>query len=193
WMRLPPAVRQRFSKRVQAGDSVVYAGILTEIFMSRPGRWLSHALRLLGAPLPVRCDVDVPSIVTVTEDGATGGQNWTRLYANRQGFPQTINSSKRFSGPTGLEEYIGFGISMALRVLVEADALVFRSHAYRWKLGLLRLSLPRWLWPGVLTVRHEEITPDRFRFSMVLEHPRLGVLLRQVGEYEEDQRCVAMC
>ena len=71
--------------------------------------------------------MNVPSVVTVTEDMATGGQIWTRLYARRNGFPQIIHSSKRFSGPTGLEEYLGRGLSVALRVRVRGDAFVFCS------------------------------------------------------------------
>ncbi len=66
--------------------------------MSWAGRILSQVLRLIGAPLPICLDSDVASIVTVTEDAATGGQIWTRLYAKRAGFPQVIHSAKRFSG-----------------------------------------------------------------------------------------------
>ncbi|MEL6377211.1 MAG: DUF4166 domain-containing protein [Pseudomonadota bacterium] len=188
WAALPRAVRRRFSKRVNDGKTIVYVGKLTEVKFSRLGRWIAQALRLMGAPLPVRDDIDVPTVVTVTEDIASRGQNWTRLYANRRGFPQTINSTKRFSGPTGLEEYIGFGVSIALAVSVEDSALVFRSAGYRIGLGWMRLSLPKSLWPGALAVKHEEISEDLFRFSMLLEHPLLGQLLYQVGEYEEDLR-----
>ena len=73
--------------------------------------------------------------VTVSEDAEAGGQFWTRIYGRRRGFPQVIHSSKRFAGPTGLEEYIGRGFGIALRVEVEDEALHFLSDHYFVKLG----------------------------------------------------------
>ena len=74
-------------------------------------------MRLIGGPLPIdRASVHVPSVVTVTEDKASGGQIWTRIYGRRKGFPQVVHSSKRFAGPTGLEEYVGYGVGMTLTV-----------------------------------------------------------------------------
>lgn len=187
WHSLPEDVRRRFAKRVRGGATAVFIGRLTVQRHNRWGRLLSHALRLIGSPLPVSRDVDVPSVVTVTEDVATGGQIWTRLYANRSGFPQMIHSSKRFCGPTGLEEYIGCGISIALRVSAEGGELVFRDHAYHIDVAGLRLTLPRWLSPGRLVVRHAETRRGWFRFSMQLVHAWFGELLYQEGHYREER------
>lgn len=123
WGRLPLATWRRFSKRVADGDSVVYVGVVDEVGFSDIGWWFAQAARLIGGPLPTGRDTGVPMIVTVTEDGATGGQTWTRICARRRGFPQVIHSAKRFAGPTGLEEYVGCGVSMALRIAVEGEAL----------------------------------------------------------------------
>jgi hypothetical protein len=116
WAALPPAIRRRFSRRLADGATIVYAGTVIETRMSRAGWWLAQAMRPIGAPLPVSRDGNVPSVVAVTEDMAGGGQVWTRLYARRAGFPQIIHSAKRFAGPTGLEEHVGFGVGMALTV-----------------------------------------------------------------------------
>jgi Domain of unknown function (DUF4166) len=107
WASLPPPVRRRFSKRLAGGRTAVYVGEVVETRMSKVGYALAQVARLIGGPFPVSTDSDVPSVVSVTEDMATGGQIWTRLYARRAGFPQVIHSSKRFCGPTGLEERRG--------------------------------------------------------------------------------------
>ena len=127
WAELPAPIRNRFSKRLSDGNTIVYVGEILETRMSLLGHWLAQAVRLIGSPFPISRDAHVPSVVTVTEDMATGGQIWTRLYARRNGFPRIIHSSKRFSGPTGLEEYLGRGLSVALRVRVRGDAFVFCS------------------------------------------------------------------
>src|SRR5882757_949076 len=151
WGRLPLAIWRRFSKRLGDGTTVVYVGEIDEASFSRIGWWLVQIARVIGGPLPTAAHTGVPMIVTVTEDGATGGQIWTRICARRHGFPQVIHSAKRFAGPTGLEEYVGFGIAMALRICVADQALRFHSTGYSLQIGRLRLSLPEWLTPGDLT------------------------------------------
>src|SRR6202048_5510149 len=148
WGRLPLATWRRFSKRLADGKTAIYVGEVVEVSFSRIGWWLAQLARLIGGPLPTGGDTHVPSIVTVTEDAATGGQVWTRIYGRRNGFPQVIHSSKRFSGPTGLEEYVGVGVSMALRISVEHEALLFRSVGYTVQIGRLRLTMPEWMTPG---------------------------------------------
>ncbi len=185
WASLPLAVRKRFSKQLTGGATAVYAGRVTEFEISVTGKVLAHALRLIGAPLPLFKDIDVPTVVTVTEDVKTGGQIWTRTYANRTGFPQVIHSAKRFSGPTGLEEHVGFGVSMLLEVDAGPQGIVFKSAGYQIKLGSLRLAIPELLSPGVVTVSHIEIDRTHFVFDMTLHHPLLGTLIHQTAEYSD--------
>jgi len=101
------------------------------------------------------------------------------LYARRNGFPQVIHSSKRFNGPTGLEEYIGYGIGMALRIKASNTALIFESDHYFIQLGRFRWTLPNCLSPGDLTVGHHEITDGQFAFTLDLTHPLFGHLVHQ--------------
>ncbi len=185
WASLPPAIRRRFSKRLAGGQTIVYAGEILESWMSRLGWWLAQAARLIGGPLPVTRDAHVPSVVTVTEDIATGGQIWTRLYARRKGFPQVIHSSKRFAGPTGLEEYVGRGIGMTLTAYARDGALVFRSKRYFLQLFGRRWFLPAWLTPGTLYVTHAEVPDGKFSFTLQIFHPRFGLLMRQMALFQE--------
>ena len=137
WRRLPAAVRRRFSKRLERGATALYVGRVTAARHSALGWLLAQALRPLGGPLPFGIEPGTAASVAVTEDADGGGQVWTRLYARRRGFPQVIHSAKRFSGPTGLEEHMGWGLGMALTLQSDARALVFSSDHYFLKLGPL--------------------------------------------------------
>jgi hypothetical protein len=185
WAALPQAIRRRFSKRLAGGETAVFVGAVIENRMSRAGWLLAQAARLIGGPLPVSRDAHVPSVVTVTEDVATSGQHWTRLYARRRGFPHIVHSSKRFAGPTGLEEYVGYGVGMALTIHVEAGALIFRAAHYFLQFWRWRLRLPGWVTPGALSVTHAELGDGRFLFKLEITHPRLGRLICQTAAFQE--------
>jgi Domain of unknown function (DUF4166) len=185
WYKLPLPIRRRFSKRLADGETAVYIGEIVETRLSRAGWLLAQLLRLIGAPLPTTSDSRVPSVVTVTEEMVTGGQIWTRLYARRRSFPQVIHSSKRFAGRTGLEEYVGYGVGMALAVEVQDGALVFRSDGYFLEILRHRFLLPAWASPGALSVTHAEIGDGRFLFTLEIVHPRLGLLIRQSAAFRE--------
>lgn len=185
WARLPQAVRARFSKRLRTGDSASYDGIVTRCDMSGAGWLLAQACRLFGAPLPLECTTGLAAVVSVTEDGAGGGQVWTRVYARRRAFPQVIHSAKRFAGPTGLEEHIGRGIGIALAVAAIPRGIRFVSDHYFVELGPLRMRLPRWLAPGRLTIDHCDLGCGQFLFTLALVHPLLGRLVRQQGLFRD--------
>ena len=186
WAALPAAVRRRFSKRLNSGATAVYIGRVTAVSISPLGRLLAQVLRPVGAPLPLSRATGVASIVTVTEDAKTGGQIWTRIYGRAQGFPQVIHSVKCFSGPTGLEERIGYGIAMSLTISVADGALVFKAKDYFVTLGRHRMTLPGWLTPGYLTVTHRATSETAFLFILDLRHPLFGALLHQEALFESE-------
>jgi hypothetical protein len=185
WAALPLPIRRRFSKRLAGGNTAVYVGEVLETQMSGVGWLLAQAARLIGGPLPISRDAHTPSVVTVTEDVAVKGQHWTRLYARRCGFPHIVHSSKRFAGPTGLEEYVGCGVGMALTIHVEDAALIFRAAHYFVQVAGLRVRLPRWASPGALSVTHAELGDGRFLFKLEIIHPRLGRLICQTAAFQE--------
>ena len=179
WDLLPLPTRKRFSKRLADGATVVYVGEVLETRLKFVGRLFAQVARLLGGPLPLFTDANVPAVVTVTEDMKSGGQIWTRLYARRGGFPQVIQSSKQFTGPTGLEEHVGRGVGMALTTHRVESALRFRSAHYFFRAGSLRFVMPRWITPGALTVTHLENGDGRFVFTLEIVHPLFGLIVAQ--------------
>ncbi|HEX8302954.1 DUF4166 domain-containing protein [Sphingomonas sp.] len=187
WLALPGAVRERFLRRIETGDCVNYVGRVMECRMSRAGRVLAQLARIIGAPLPLGTDIGVAASVSVTSDDGRINQYWTRQYGRRHGFPQVIHSAKRFAGPTGLEEYIGHGIGIALRLRVEDGTLLFEGDHYFLRLFGLRLRLPGWAQPGRLTVGHRDLGDGRFVFSLDLVHPLFGELIHQCVVFADSE------
>lgn len=185
WRALPHDVRRRFSKHLAAGAATIYRGEVVATELSRAGWLLAQLARLVGGPLPYIADATGPAVVTVTEEPALHGQIWSRQYARPGRFPQVIHSAKRFTGPTGLEEYLGLGLVMRLAVSVENATLVFRSHGYAIEIGRLALAVPRWLCPGDCEIRHRAETDGRFSFELTLAHPVLGPLIHQVAFFHD--------
>ena len=185
WYRLPAAIRRRFSRDFCAGVTVCYRGEVVATRLSRLGWLLAQLARVIGAPLPLRAGAGLATVV-VTDHAGNAGQVWSRLYHRPRGLPQAIHSVKRFAGPTGLEEYLGWGLCIALELKIDGGALIFVGRRYFLMLAGRRFALPRWLSPGVLTVVHSEEDDGRFSFCMSLDHPRLGCLIHQQARFHED-------
>lgn len=185
WAELPEPVQRRFSKRVGPDDIKLYRGRVLVTEISRAGWALAQICRVIGSPLPDQHGARGPAVVAVSADARLGGQCWTRTYTRAGRFPQVVHSAKRFTGPTGLEEYVGGGISMSLLVTVEDGALVFRSSRYFVNVGRWRVSLPRWLSPGEMEIVHRQETVDEFSFTLSLTHPLLGVMLFQLAHFSD--------
>ncbi len=186
WMKLPAPIRKRFGKKFIQGQSVAYQGIITDMKMSKFGWAFAQAARLIGAPLPFeRNSINQPAVVIVTEDQETNGQFWIRQYGREKGFPQVVHSSKRFAGPTGLEEYIGYGIGMALKLEATEHALFFKSEHYFLQLFEKRIRLPKWLVPINLTIGHHELGDNRFAFTLELKSKLFGKMIKQDAVFED--------
>jgi len=185
WDRLPAPIRARFGRCLPAGCTVTYVGEIVETRMSWAGWLLAQLLRPIGAPLPVNRAAWVPATVAVTADAQGSGQYWTRIYGRRRHFPQVIQSSKRFAGPTGLEENLGHGIGIALKADADETSIWFVSdHLFLTVLGK-RIALPHWLTPGTLTISHIDCGHGDFAFVLKLDHRWLGELIGQIAIFSE--------
>ena len=179
WDALPDDVRRRFSKRLSGQRIATYSGEIVWTRLSGAGWLLAQACRLIGAPLPLNASGPAPAAVAVSEDQASGGQIWTRIYGRARRYPQVIHSAKRFAGTTGLEEHIGGGFGMALTVRAEADALIFASDHYFWQIAGRRIRLPRWVAPGETVVTHQHLGGGRFAFDLKVTHRLFGEIVNQ--------------
>ena len=180
WSELPVRTRVRFG--VERGV-VCYRGRVVVAECTRLGRVFRQLARLVGSPLPFD-DTIGPAAVVVMVIGS-GSSSWTRVYRRNGGRAQAIRSVKRFAGPTGLEEFLGAGLCMALRARAKNASLVFEIAGYSLALGNLRIPLPSWLTPGRLVVRSTELAAPCFKFNLTLSHPRFGVVLRQEAVFED--------
>lgn len=179
WDALPVEVQRRFAKHLNGAQVALYRGLVVDMYMSRIGWALAQVCRLFGAPLPLNAEAGGCALVSVSEDRSGGGQCWTRIYARPDRFPQVIHSAKRFAGPTGLEEYLGRGLGMALRVEAMDGGIAFVSDHYFVQIGRRRLRLPRIVSPGATRVTHRQVAGASFLFGLELTHPLAGTLVHQ--------------
>jgi len=149
---------------------------------------LARLTTIIGSPLPLEHGARGPATVIVREATEFNGQYWTRVYPTSGALPQVIQSAKKFSGPTGLEEMISPHIGVALRLKARRDSLTFTSHAYFIQLAGRRFTIPGLLAPGAMTVTHKQSGQHRFRFTLELTHPLFGELVFQTGIFEELQQ-----
>lgn len=185
WRQLPPEVQARFSKHLGPDDVVLYRGRVVATVLSPTGSVLAFAARLIGSPLPTANGASGPALVMVTADAKRAGQRWLRIYERPGQRPQMVQSTKRFRGATGLEEYVGAGLSMELEIRVEDGALLFLSRRYRFEAGPIAFTLPRWLAPGAMTIVHRRQPEGGFTFSLSLDHPVFGRLLYQLAIFTD--------
>ncbi len=188
WDALPRAVQIRFSRKIAPGEACVYRGQIERTDMSFPGRILAQVLRIIGAPLPLDPgNSGAAAVVSITDDAAGNGQFWVRQYGRPKGFPQVLHSTKRFAGPTGLEEYIGAGIGLTLRLREENGALWFDSDRYYLGGMKRRIYIPKAFCPGALRVGHEDLGSGRFLFTLSLHHKLFGRLLHQTIIFKDPE------
>jgi hypothetical protein len=185
WARLPAPIRRRFGAPLAAAATVLYVGEVAATTVSVAGRTFGQLARLVGAPLPLSSGGRAAACVVVMPDGAGGDQRWTRIYARPGRVPQVIHSTKRFAGPTGLEECVGAGVGMSLQLAVEHRTLVFRSTGFFVRIGAASIRIPAWLTPGVIEVRHREERGGTFSFTLTVVHPWFGVIVHQTAFFED--------
>ena len=186
WWRLTDDIRRRFACSAAHTQNQTFAGVMTVVRASMAGRILAHVCRLIGTPLAPFTGSDVP--VTVRVDPALKGRGvrWEREYAFATGQKVIVRSTK-IVDPAGsrLLELVGGGFGMLLDVFEQDRALHFVSTRYFWQGLGARVYLPDLLSPGIAHVIHTDIGGGRFRFTIAITHPLLGLMFYQDGVFAE--------
>ena len=178
WLRLPEAVRERFS---DSTANVTYAGAFEIVRASPLGRFFAWLGTLFGTPVVPRSGEHVEARVRVRATAA--GVEWRREYLWPDGTMHVVTSTK-VVGAGRLLEKLPARLNMPLRVREEAGVLVFESRGYYFDLGLgLRLPLPAFFSPGITRVEHIDLGHGWFRFTMIVRHPWFGELFFQTGRF----------
>jgi hypothetical protein len=146
------------------------------------GALFAQCCRLIGTPLTPYAGDNALVDVALRVD-PTGGVEWRRHYQFSWRRWALVSSTKRLNDDGVLEEHVGRGFSMQLKVFEQDGNLHFVSEDYLWRLGRLRIRLPALLTPGVTHVIHEQISGQRFRFVLKVTHPWLGETFYQEGEF----------
>jgi len=183
WNRLKPDVRRRFSAKPGRGESIRYAGTMQTVELSAMGWLFAQTCRLIGTPLAPYRGKDIPVSIELIRDDRLHGVAWSRSYAfpNRRLF--TVWSTKSRGEENEFIEHIGRGFMMRLKLFEKNGGLMFTSVAYEIAIADKKFRIPSLLTPGITTVTHEQLTGNRFRFTLSVDHPLLGRTIYQDGEF----------
>ncbi len=182
WGNLHPDIKKRFSEQVN--HSVVYKGMMSEIYLSFAGKLLAQVCRLIGTPLALYNGKNIPIEVKVYENRELRGMTWDRFYHYSNKVTNRIKSTKVIAKNGGLVEIVGYGFGMALNVYEKQGALFFESTQFFLKLGKLKINIPDILSPGKTIVSQKALNESQFQFSLDVTHSWLGKIFKQIGVFE---------
>lgn len=180
WEKLPAAVRTRFAADAHDSADTVYEGSM-RVSASFAGRVMAHVCRLIGTPVVPYVGQEIP--VRVRVFNGKHGVVWERRYEFPGRPASVVRSTKQLDDDGMLVEALNAGLHMRLRVFEEDGALHFVSTRYFFRLGPVRVDLPRWFLPGITHVVHEDLGNGQFRFLMRTEHSQFGEMFLQDGVF----------
>lgn len=203
WEKLPAAVRTRFAADAHDSADTVYEGSM-RVSASFAGRVMAHVCRLIGTPVVPYVGQEIP--VRVRVFNGKHGVVWERRYEFPGRPASVVRSTKQLDDDGMLVEALNAGLHMRLRVFEEDGALHFVSTGYFllalqegsfaarliralyplnafFRLGAVRVDLPRWFLPGITHVVHEDLGNGLFRFLMRTEHSHFGEMFLQDGVF----------
>ncbi len=182
WSKLHPSIQKRFSNKLY--EPVVYQGEMKEVYLSFSGKLLAQSCRLIGSPLALHSEKNVPIKVKVYPNKQLGGMTWDRFYHYKHSPMNRVKSTKYINSKGKLVEMVGYGFGMELDVYEQSHAIVFESSRFFWKIGNFQLTIPDWLSPGKTIVSQRALDKHRFEFRLDVTHRFLGKVFKQIGVFE---------
>jgi hypothetical protein len=176
WLRLPEAVRERFSEA-----DANYAGAFEIVRAARLGKLFAWLGRFFGTPVAPRVGENVAALVRVRPNAE--GVAWLREYRWEDGRRDLVQSTKVVTPELTLIEKLPARLCMPLHTYEEHGVVHFVSLGYFFDLWLLRLWLPDFLTPGITHVEHIDLGHGWFRFTMTVTHARFGEMFFQTGRF----------
>lgn len=185
YLDLHPNVQARFAHDPAIGTTLDYKGLMDVTYCSPAGKCFALLTRLIGNPLLPLNGLNVPMDVKLMRHPGHDGIFWQRTYHYPDLPAISVVSAKKMDAKGDLMECVGGGFGMKLRLEAENGELHFISDYYFFHLGSWRLPLPHVISPGKTCVTHKDIGQGRFRYSITMTHPWLGVTFFQTGVFRE--------
>lgn len=183
WGKIKPEIRKRFSVKPTEDGCICYAGKMDAVRLNVMGWLFAQVCRVIGTPLAPLTGENVPMQIQLSKNMNINGVDWKRIYYFKNNNEVTVRSTKSLNNLGQLEEHIGCGFSMALKVFEMEGNLIFESTDYIFRVGKILLRLPAIITPGVTTVLHEQMYQDHFRFTLSVKHPWFGQTIYQSGVF----------
>ncbi len=186
WLELPGPIQRRFAK-LDPGTQVTCKGKAVNTRITAIGQLVRAAAALLRTPLPVaertndRAHVDTRNLPPLAPMMLR--QAWRREFPDARRSARLIESQKRFTGPTGLEEKVLGGLGMTINLTATDDCMEFRSQRIYCQWRRWRLYLP---FPVNIIARHRHLDERHFHFELEVRLPVLGQVIWQRVRFEEE-------
>ena len=191
WHQLHPNVQRRFNRLPSQNQPIIYQGLMQHVERSRAGWLFATLTKIIGNPLSPHQGVNVPMTVQLTTQPGKKGVYWKRTYHFPDRKPFSVTSIKKDDNGR-MMECVGGGFGMFLDVYAQNGELHFKSTRYFWQFLNFFVPLPHWLSPGQTHVIHQDLADShgqgKFRFSITMKHPVLGITFYQTGIFEETQQ-----
>ena len=195
WMQLHPDIRARFTLPPGARHQS-FTGMMDVVDRSFMG-WLVAKLIAFVRILPATRARNVPfefNLKPADSNNLSTGWIKERLYRFANGIFE-FRSVMNIADNGELIEQFPFGLGMKIKLSAEGvngDTLYFRDDGYFLKLSFAkfphktwRMPMPRVLTVGRFVLAHKNIDRERFTVEIALDHPLLGRLFHQYGEFRE--------